>query len=282
MPCSYNLEKILSKRDVVLVDTNILNAPRFEWEDNFARELFKVNYTYQLEYFLDRIDEVKAYLNQQLDEVVRRNNVYTIPEVLGELDQLEQHLDSVCLHHLKLKNREYHGHCFKKKVRLKSSESFLSKYNSGDRRNDFKSINKTLEKDRSFAKKYKINLAEETPGLAALKELLNIVRTIKREVKLILGPREPISVNVEGASTTDYALVSIGIGYSLEHPNEKVAIVTADEDLMRIYKKYLRTIMLEKNEYLRQRLFVYDYLEERMQKIKERGKGVSLVSVLTS
>ena len=192
----------ISESDLVLVDACIFGCtdPSGSHRE-ISEHLYDAKKISQLENLTEEVFALHMAWRWDLHCIVSKDNVYTIPGVVEEINGFSRILQNSYSWHTEL-------------IRNPKRKGKPSK-NMGDPR-------------------------EEFPALDYLDSLIKDVgRTINR-LNIYRGPKVELFRNVEGASETDYNLVEAAVGYSLSHPEMKVEILSEDRHVHKIINNYLK------------------------------------------
>ncbi len=194
------LHEAIRDSDLVLVDTSI-----FGGGSNVARKIYGARVPLELIPFETELYKYHNIWNSQLKLISQADNVYTIPEVFGELEKFERILkESLGWHQKKInKNGKHKPHIeHPEKPSLPVEENY------------------------------------QTPtALHLVNSLIIDVRRTKSLVRLYQGTiaRYPKDAPAE----TDYLLVGAAVGYSEANPDKAVTLVSKDRKINTTIQSYV-------------------------------------------
>ncbi len=217
----YALEDVLSECQLALVDTCFLDY--YPGRREFAKDLYDASRSSSLHALKALVQEGHQVLQWRLQHLVTDAKVYTLPEVLQEVRQFEEHLQSVLRW----------GKEPEKKRTLKPVRQGAAGKSS---RRSRRSNDLTLKRSQLYEEMEEAGDGDD--HVAAL-HLLDAFRSDLRRLQTTLqqygGAFAAVQRN-EMYSNTDFRLVEAALGYAVAHPGELVALFTNDSDLGRILK----------------------------------------------
>ena len=192
----------IAESDMVLVDTCIFGCTgSTDPRESLGEKLYDTRRISELESLTNNIFSLHESWRWDLHNIVSKENVYTIPEVIEEINQLANILQET-----------YSWHTNRVKQDIKWERESI---------------------------KERIDLQEQYPIFNYLNALIKDVRRTIHRLNVYQGPTHQLPRNVEGASETDYNLVEAAIGYSISNPEMKVEILSEDRHIQQIVHKYL-------------------------------------------
>lgn len=198
----------LKDYSLVLVDTCYLN------EEDFFEELYRARTPAQLQNLEGKIGRTLTEMAWKKQHLLSLEKVYTLPEVVAEVEQFKGNLEGTFRYHYSLIQH--------------ATTRFHPKWGNKS--------NKKREKLRQLQREEN---AHYRPGVLGYLNLLILeLEKIIPALKIYHGAAEEIKTKTT-ASETDQKLVGSAVSYLLANPGKKVVILTWDQHLPALFEEYL-------------------------------------------
>ena len=216
--------KTIEDYDFILVDSNFIDDISVGKEQDLCRVLYDVDCFTELEEFKENFEGLHYELLWKLEDVVKRDNVFTVKGVIDEIVSLKDIFSGAY---------KWHMDNFKMAV-SKNSFSFNIP-------TDIRCDPASLRRMRSFREKIIRKLREneeESKSFNGPFELLNCLIVDLQEIINHFKIYEAESkighhFSVPDASETDYALVNAAMDY-LSDSSSKAGIISSDKHIWQI------------------------------------------------
>ncbi|PIZ51921.1 hypothetical protein COY27_02000 [Candidatus Woesearchaeota archaeon CG_4_10_14_0_2_um_filter_33_13] len=207
MGTTKRLYQAIRDSDLVLVDTSIFGS-----SNHIARTIYNAKTPSELVPLQRELSECHNIWDLQLRLINRADNVYTIPEVVTELQEFERILsESLKWHQTKLK--------VKSRVRSKAKTGF---------------------RQRQLALSGEAPIYQTPTAMCLLNCLARDTQRTISSIPIYQGPivRYPADAPLE----TDFRLVGAAIGYAEANPDRSVTLLSNDHEI----NDYVRQYVLER------------------------------------